>query len=159
MTEISTRIMLSENHKKVDIEKLVTYALRKNDYMYDSAILNSEIDINFTFHFIPESETPVSYDSIIGDFDTENEIANDPELELKLDEKKLNSSKIFFRAPNNTLLFRNWIETNKIEKFTIQSFVSQNQCINKESAVKIISHQIHKKNLLQIDNDTFKVVK
>lgn len=148
MTEISTRIMLSENHKKIDIEKLVTYALRKNDYMYDSAVLNSEIDINFTFHFIPESETPVSYDSIIGDFDTEPD-----------EENKIPSDKILFRAPNNTALFKHWIESENIDKFTLESFVVQNQLINRESAIKILSHQIRKKNLLQIDNDTFRVVK
>lgn len=154
--------MLSGDETKIDIEKLIVWALRKQDYIFDTAFLNTEKKIVFTFGFIPEQEAPMSYNDIIGEFDTEivDKIANDPDIELVLDEqRKLSGNKIMFRSPNNTMLFKHWVEENKIKKFTLQSFTAANVGITREQAVKIISHQIHKKTIVQLDNDTFKIVK
>ena len=164
MSEITCHIMVSGDETRIDIEKLVIWALRKQDYMFDVVKPGTELVLTFEFDFVPEHEAPVKYMDIIGDFDTEpdlslqKEIANDPELEIVLDEHKIPSNRILFRAPNNTALFRHWIETNKIKQFTLESFVSQNQMITRISAEKIISHQIRLKKLLQLDNTTFKVL-
>lgn len=44
-------------------------------------------------------------------------------------------------------------------EITNSIMVSANPTINVESAVKILSHQVRKKALLQVENDTFRVVK
>ena len=147
MTEIN-HIMLPEKTKKVDIEKLVIWALRKNNNVYKDVNVGDTLVIDMTFDFVPEQETPISYNDIIGEFDTE------PELD-----DKIPSGRIMFRSPNNTMLFKHWVEENQIKKFTLQSFTSANVGISKEQAVKIISHQIHKKTIVQTDTDTFKIVK
>lgn len=61
------------------------------------------------------------------------------------------------RAPNNTALFLNWIE--KKDSFNIDDFVEAYGCITKESAIKIVQHQILKKRILQMSNTKFKIVK
>ena len=151
MIEITNHIMLSGDETKIDIEKLIVWALRKQDYIFDTAFLNTEKKIVFTFGFIPEQEAPKSYTDIIGDFDTEPETRSDIQEDIQ--------SYISTKAPNNTMLFKHWVEENKIKKFTLQSFTAANVGITKEQAIKIISHQIHKKTIVQLDNDTFKIVK
>ena len=161
---MSGNISIASDGTQMDIEKIVIWSLRKNNIKYTLVNPGDEIVITFKFDIVSEKETPFKYSNIIGDFDTEpdlslqKEIANDPELEIVLDEHKIPSDHIMFRAPNNTMLFRNWVNEHKIKQFTLESFCAIHPTINRESAEKIISHQIRLKKLLQLDNTTFKVV-
>ena len=72
-------------------------------------------------------------------------------------EKPLKDRKIMFRAPNNTALFLNWLESGHITEFETADFVDAYASIDIEAAEKIISHQIHKKIVTQLGNNSFKV--
>lgn len=72
-------------------------------------------------------------------------------------EKPLKDRKIMFRAPNNTALFLNWLESNHITEFETTDFVDAYTSMNVEAAEKIISHQIHKNIVTQLGNNSFKV--
>jgi hypothetical protein len=149
--------MVSEGETKIDIEKLVVWALRKQNCMYATVKPGEAFPISFEFHFIKHTSVPIDYNSIIGDFDTEEtpmESDKEPEYIGTFD-KQYKSIK----APNNTMLFKHWVEENKIKRFTLQSFVAANPTINKEQAEKIVTHQIHKRTICQVQNNTFKIVK
>ena len=75
------------------------------------------------------------------------------------DVKKEVKVESFDRAPNNTALFLNWLKSNNLIEFKIDKFIDSFGCINKESAEKIIQHQIVKGILIQMSNSSFKVNK
>jgi len=73
------------------------------------------------------------------------------------EEKK--EKKIEVRAPNNTCLFLNWVEKNKILNFSLNDFLNYNACVTKEQAKKILRHQIEIGKLWQMSPSSFKVIK
>lgn len=61
------------------------------------------------------------------------------------------------RAPNNTMLFLNWLESNKIVEFRTGDFVSAYSHVTKEIADKIMVQQLQQGNLQQMGKDIFMV--
>lgn len=57
--------------------------------------------------------------------------------------------------PNNTLLFLNWLESNKIVAFRTGDFVSAYPQITKKIADKIMVQQLQQGNLQQMGEDRF----
>lgn len=160
MTEKITNIMIPDTGMKVDIEKMVIWGLRKHDYVYKYVKVGDDLVVNMVFHFVPINETPISYDSVISEFDTEETpMKSDKEPEYKGTLDKYYKTTKTIKAPNNTMLFKHWVNENKIKQFTLQSFIAANVTITKEQAEKIVTHQIQKKTIRQIDTNMFKIVK
>lgn len=73
--------------------------------------------------------------------------------------KKLEDTKKYFKSPNNTALFLNWLEDKHISKFNIDEFVNTYPIVTREQAETIIAHQIHLGKLLQLSKEKIKVLK
>lgn len=78
---------------------------------------------------------------------------------MKSDEElcEIEKAKPRSRSPNNTLLFLNWLESNKIVEFRTGDFVSAYPHVTKEVADKIIVYQLQQGNLQQMGKDRFMV--
>ena len=59
------------------------------------------------------------------------------------------------RAPNNTLLFVNWLKSNKIFRFRTGDFVSAYPHVTRKAADKIMVQQLQQGNLQQMGVDRF----
>lgn len=79
---------------------------------------------------------------------------SDEEFQVKL-RKKQQPEKAKPSRPNNTLLFLNWLESNKIVEFETSEFVSAYPHVTKKIADKIIVHQLQQGNLQQMGKDRF----
>lgn len=63
------------------------------------------------------------------------------------------------KVPNNTTLFRNWIETRANKTFKKEDFTKDYSYISEEQATKIIDYQLQQGNLNQLSKDKFKLRK
>ncbi|MCK5018114.1 MAG: hypothetical protein KAS32_13740 [Candidatus Peribacteraceae bacterium] len=75
------------------------------------------------------------------------------------EEATTTSKTLMGRAPNNTELFKTWVEDNNIKKFDRQEFIDAYECITKEKATKIIFHQINLETIRQLGTNRFEVIK
>jgi len=102
----------------------------------------------------PECKTPMVKSGLSGD---------KQRFECKKCKKRVTDSYITAkkkpRAPHNTVLFKNWIESNKITDFVVGDFVKAYSQIEKEQAIKIIDFQLQQGNLNQMSKYEFRVRK
>lgn len=63
------------------------------------------------------------------------------------------------KVPNNTTLFRTWIETRANKTFKKEDFTKDYSYISEEQATKIIDYQLQQGNLNQLSKDKFKLRK
>lgn len=78
------------------------------------------------------------------------------EFQVKLRKKQQpENAKPISRAPNNTLLFLDWLESNKIVEFETGDFISAYPHVTKKIADKIMVQQLQQGNLQQMGKDRF----
>lgn len=63
----------------------------------------------------------------------------------------------YLRAPNQTALFLNWLETGKYNPVDINEFIKQNPTVTLEQAKTIVAHQIRLGKLQQLSATSFRV--
>lgn len=86
------------------------------------------------------------------------ETIEEPVVEKETTIEELSKKKMI-RAPNNTLLFLNWLKEGKIEEFDISDFTGKYPYVTTEQAKLIIAQQIVKNNLRQRSNTHFEVLR